>query len=311
MKISIIIPAHNAELWISESLNSCLRQSLAPLEIIVVDDGSIDKTYSVVSDYAERNGNIVRTIRTENKGPSAARNIGLEVSKGEYVVFLDADDMLTEGALHALSTIALKTGADAVFAAHYDLDQASGTEVPIRRNLVYCDGYANVARFLWPVDAVLLKKTDTRWNENRFIWEVMEYLLDFLAADHHGVFIPFIAAMVRHHTQPGRISARFDHHDPRITGTFFSECKTKLEKSGKLNVERASALDFHLLRNAYALLKAGNSTEADMLFDRINWADVCDYDWCKVGSLGWAGHWAGRRLGTRGVYYINRILQRA
>ena len=86
--MSIIVPCHNGARFLAEALDSALAQTHPAVEVIVVDDGSIDDTPSVLGRYAGR----VRVLRQRNRGPSAARNAALDVARGDYVAFLDADD---------------------------------------------------------------------------------------------------------------------------------------------------------------------------------------------------------------------------
>lgn len=88
--VSVIIPAYNAAEFISEALESVLVQTYRPLEIIVVDDGSRDGTSAVVERFVSKG---VRLILQENAGPSAARNRGIAAATGNYIAFLDADDL--------------------------------------------------------------------------------------------------------------------------------------------------------------------------------------------------------------------------
>jgi len=104
-KISAIIPAYNAEEYITEAIGSILNQTYPVHEIIVVDDGSRDKTKHIIEEnFQLQTSNIqtnpnsktqikVRYIYQENKGPAAARNRGIKESKGEYIAFLDSDDV--------------------------------------------------------------------------------------------------------------------------------------------------------------------------------------------------------------------------
>lgn len=87
--ISVVIPLYNKVAEIERTLRSVLEQSLQPLEIIVVDDGSTDGSAAIVERVG---GERVRLIRQQNRGVSAARNKGIELSRGEYVAFLDGDD---------------------------------------------------------------------------------------------------------------------------------------------------------------------------------------------------------------------------
>lgn len=90
VKVSVVIPAYNAGLWIGEAIESVLNQSFHRLELIVVDDGSNDDTLSIAKSFTDPR---IRFLHQENRGLSAARNAGIRESRGEYVAFLDADDI--------------------------------------------------------------------------------------------------------------------------------------------------------------------------------------------------------------------------
>lgn len=87
--VSCIVPVFNGERYLSEALDSILTQTYAPVELIVVDDGSTDGTAAVLAAYSER----VRALWQPNAGPAAAHNRGLRAAQGEFVAFLDADDL--------------------------------------------------------------------------------------------------------------------------------------------------------------------------------------------------------------------------
>ncbi|GAP96220.1 glycosyltransferase family 2 protein [Leptolyngbya sp. NIES-2104] len=90
--VSVIIPAYNAEAFIGQTLDSVLEQTYQDFEIIVVDDGSGDRTAEIVESYAQRDRRI-RLIRQANSGVAAARNLAIEASNGEYISPIDADDI--------------------------------------------------------------------------------------------------------------------------------------------------------------------------------------------------------------------------
>ena len=121
--VSIIIPAFNAEEYLEEAAQSTLRQSEPPDEIIIVDDGSKDGTLSIAQDLADKHAKI-QVLTRSNGGPSAARNAGLEKAKGEYLLFLDADDRLHENAIRNHLT-AFKDHPEAamVFRAYDGIDK--------------------------------------------------------------------------------------------------------------------------------------------------------------------------------------------
>ncbi len=95
MKISFVIPAYNIENYISKTIHSLISQSNQNFEAVIVDDGSTDNTYLIVSDLIrESNLRNFKIIRQENRGVSAARNRGLAEAAGDYVLFLDGDDYI-------------------------------------------------------------------------------------------------------------------------------------------------------------------------------------------------------------------------
>jgi glycosyltransferase involved in cell wall biosynthesis len=87
--VSCIVPVFNGERYIREALDSIFAQTYRPLEIIVADDGSTDNTAVLVGSYGDR----VRCLGQNNQGPAAARNLGICAGKGEFIAFLDADDL--------------------------------------------------------------------------------------------------------------------------------------------------------------------------------------------------------------------------
>lgn len=92
-KVSILIPMYNAEKYISETINSCIYQTYNNIEIIIVDDGSSDNSYKIAEEYAKVDPTIF-LYKQVNSGAPAARNLAFEKSSGEYIVFLDSDDVL-------------------------------------------------------------------------------------------------------------------------------------------------------------------------------------------------------------------------
>lgn len=123
--VSIIIPMYNAEKYIAECLESLLIQTLQDFEVIVVDDCSSDNSCAVVESYAEKFGGRLKLAHMEKISGSGAlpRNKGLRFSRGEYLFFVDADDLLTPTALEELYTLAQNFTADVVYCQkHYEAD---------------------------------------------------------------------------------------------------------------------------------------------------------------------------------------------
>ena len=101
VKVSVIIPFYNVEDYFRECLESIINQTFDDLEIICVNDGSTDNSLKIVEEFSKYDDRI-KIFNQENKGASAARNYGLKVSKGDYVYFMDSDDILELNALEEL-----------------------------------------------------------------------------------------------------------------------------------------------------------------------------------------------------------------
>lgn len=91
MKISVIVPVYNVEKYLDKCLSSLVKQTLKDMEIIVVNDGSTDKSQEIIDNYAKKYKNVISIVK-ENGGVSEARNLGLKKASGEYIGFLDSDD---------------------------------------------------------------------------------------------------------------------------------------------------------------------------------------------------------------------------
>ena len=116
--VSIIIPCYNVEKDIDECIGSAVGQDFADLEILAVDDGSTDSTGAKLDVWARKDPR-VKVIHTENKGVSAARNLGIEKSCGEYLSFLDSDDAIKPNYITTLYDALIESNADCAQASQY------------------------------------------------------------------------------------------------------------------------------------------------------------------------------------------------
>lgn len=110
-KVSVIIPVYNVEKYLSETLECLVNQTLSDIEIICVDDGSTDDSMSILQEYAERDSR-VKYLQQQNQYAGIARNNGLKIATGDYVIFLDSDDIFDKTMLEKLVNQAEKTNAD-------------------------------------------------------------------------------------------------------------------------------------------------------------------------------------------------------
>ena len=186
MKLSIIIPVCNVEQYIGPCMESIYRQGLSDkdFEVIIVNDGSTDNSMKVVEDIRLHHHNI-QIIHQDHAGPSVCRNEGMEMAKGEYVLFVDSDDLLMDNGLTVLLKKALDTSADMVVADFMRLNddeitsvydsQVTDSQVVDKTGLdYYVEDYdPGVGSFIW---RILYKRTFL--NENHIRLEPGVYYED-------------------------------------------------------------------------------------------------------------------------------------
>ena len=131
-RISVVVPVYNVEKYLDRCVRSVLSQSYAELELILVNDGSTDGSLRICEEYSRQDGR-VRVLTIPNSGSAAARNRGMDVMTGEYLMFVDSDDWIEPGALEkALRTIR-STGDDVVIFGVFSGDKPNVTaaeEIP-------------------------------------------------------------------------------------------------------------------------------------------------------------------------------------
>lgn len=107
IKLSVIIPVYNTEKYLQKCLDSIFEQNFSNFEVICVDDGSTDNSLDILAQYNE-----ITVIKQTNKGSGVARNLGLQQAKGEYVLFVDSDDWLVDGAFEKIIYAAKNSDLD-------------------------------------------------------------------------------------------------------------------------------------------------------------------------------------------------------
>lgn len=128
--ISVIVPCYNAERHLRVCLESLKAQKAPQIEMIFIDDGSKDETGALLDAFAAAELR-AQVVHTENKGVSAARNLGISLARGRYIAFMDADDALEEGSFAKLYQAAVRSGAQILSANHTLFDEAQGCRVPV------------------------------------------------------------------------------------------------------------------------------------------------------------------------------------
>lgn len=133
-KISVIIPVYNVEAYLEKCLQSVLGQTFQNLEVILVDDGSADRSGVICDEYQKKDPRI-HVVHQKNQGLGAARNTGLRYVSGEYISFVDSDDYLDPDAYRKLYAYMEKEACDICYFGHYRVNQARlvGYDIPPKK----------------------------------------------------------------------------------------------------------------------------------------------------------------------------------
>lgn len=171
--LSVIVPIYNAENTLNDCLSSVLNNNI---EIILINDGSTDKTEKICMEYCKKN-KLIRYYYQDNKGPGAARNYGIDLAKGEYILFLDSDDMIDRNVLLSILNNELRQKPDILY---YNFEQVNQNGKLIRIHKL--DAFSNMSKrdliintLSWSlpwgqfkiVKSVLLKKNQIYFDEER------------------------------------------------------------------------------------------------------------------------------------------------
>ena len=158
-KVSIIIPVYNTGEYLRSCVDSVLAQTMEGWELLLVDDGSTDNSGAICDEYAARDSRI-RVIHKENQGVSMARNLGLELARGEYVGFVDSDDWLAPEMFDEMYRSARETGADIVMCDAVTVF-GDGREEP--DTITGLSGSAGIGREAWTPE-LLLEMAGSVWR---------------------------------------------------------------------------------------------------------------------------------------------------
>jgi len=120
--VSVIIPAHNCEQFIRGSIQSALNQTVTNLEVLVIDDASTDNSYAILSQIATQDSRVLLYQNTTNMGVANTRNRGIDLAQGQYVAFLDADDLWKPQKLEKQLVLMESTGCDFCYTAYSFID---------------------------------------------------------------------------------------------------------------------------------------------------------------------------------------------
>jgi glycosyltransferase involved in cell wall biosynthesis len=204
--VSIIVPCYNAERFLTETLESAFAQSYPHTEVIIVDDGSTDRTAELIRAYGDR----VKAEFGPNRGASAARNRGTALARGEFIQYVDADDLLMPDAIEQRVAALQASGADVAYSDWERIVEIKpgafeiGGRVVRRTEDIHCSlQIALITSFWVPPAAVTYRRTVVDkiggWKEWLPIIQDARFLQDAGLAGGRFIYVPGIGAQYREH----------------------------------------------------------------------------------------------------------------
>jgi len=264
--VSIIVPCYNGRDYVSDAIRSALGQTYSPIEVIVVDDGSTDDSLEVIRAFGDR----VKCLPMPHRGGGAARNAGLEASRGDLIQFLDADDLLDADKLRRQVDALLETGADMVFC---DETRVSFIESQ------YVDRFSPPYKGEDPVAFVLEHSIPTilALHRKEKLLAIGGWRTDIPCAQEFDLHLRLACSgCALHHLPevlckgrcvPGSVSSNYlgvlDQYSRILEPAYHG-----LKKSGKLDNERAQAFAAAMARAARHYLQHGETKKAAAYFQK-------------------------------------------
>lgn len=299
-KVTVIVPCYGVEAYLDRCMASLLAQTLNDIEIIMVDDGSLDRVPQMCDEYAKKDSR-VKVVHKTNGGLGYARNSGLDLATGEYVAFVDSDDYIDSDALEKLYVEACEQQVDAVFSGFYIQNNQGTWEKYIESSkhkvmvgfeikefklgMIASAPHEKVERYYWvSVWHALYKHSIIRDNHIRFVSE-----RDYAAED-----IPFQVQFLSYAQKISYLPECFYHYclnGTSLTHSFDINKFLKLKEMGKMlksltagddeaenRINRFLISDarIHFLRLMQSKVNKKIALIKQMIGDSL-WNDVCSY----------------------------------
>lgn len=247
--VSVVIPCYNCAHFLAETLESVFCQTLQDFEIIAVDDGSTDDTATVIRSFGSR----VLAEFGSNHGASAARNRGTELAQGEFIQYLDADDLLRPDALEKRVNALISSDADVAYSDWQRLEELENgcfeprSVVARRIEDVHADPQIALFTSFWAPPAALLYRRRIVdaigvWNESLPIIQDARFLLDAALVGGQFVYVAGVGAEYRVH-KTNSLSRR--NPISFVNDVFHNACQVEAiwKANGGTSPERVAALE--------------------------------------------------------------------
>ncbi|WP_419872069.1 glycosyltransferase [Candidatus Pristimantibacillus sp. PTI5] len=279
INVSVVLPMYNVEKYLLSCLDSILNQSFKNFEVILVNDGSPDKCGEIADEYAKKDTRI-KVIHKKNGGISSARNAGIDASTGEYIVFIDSDDKISEEYLLQLYATALNDNCDAVVCGYQ--------KVPVNQHVIpsfklktimngkdFVLSSTNVHsnndlcftwRYLFNLN--LIKQKQIRFNEKVSVGEDVIFNLEFLLESER---VCAISKCLYYYTVDNPNSIMRSPYKAKLESSLTLQYNIKKQLSVKYgllkNMSYRKDLADYYLKTIYRMMKKNlhNSPDADKL----------------------------------------------
>lgn len=297
--ISVIVPVYNSEHTVERCVLSVLRQTYTNLDIILVDDGSADRS-GMLCDKLQKADYRVHVIHQSNQGVSAARNAGIDAAAGEYVFFLDGDDELSENALKGYVHILNQYCPDAVIGSLILIDGGSERKIGFtEEKKYYTDIWENICMnpkpYGWAGGKMFKRKVidDTRFNVNMVSQEDLSFNLDVYKKCASVVCSSF-AGYRYYYTAPKRFPQTIDYIQNQLKILYYGASITELtDRARKQVMERIATIVYTAL---YSTESGKDFYSLAGEIRKLNKLEVCKNDF--------------RRYRTRHSLFVSMILSK-
>lgn len=295
IKVSVIMPIYNAGEYLSRAIGDVLSQTLTEIELICVDDGSTDNSPKIIKRFASKDKR-VSVIREANAGPAIARNRGLDVARGQYIMFLDADDFYEKTLLEELYVTAERDNLD-IAVTKFDIynDERDSFSLPtdeLHGNIFVPGGVTSKNEH---PDYILGSTTGYVWNKLFRASFIKDKILEFDPDLYVFEDVCFVCSALSLAERVGRIEGLLIHH--RV---YSDQSRARLFRKyyGQVPVVYKKLKEFLMKRGMYIPLKKGYlNLSAGRCYKIYNilWADGKERLWNMlhdeyVAELEWLSH---------------------
>jgi teichuronic acid biosynthesis glycosyltransferase TuaG len=252
--VSVFTPTYNGEAFVAETIESVFAQSYTPIEHVLIDDASTDRTPAILEDYAARHPDRIRVLRhTERAGPCRRRNEAIAAARGEYLAWLDHDDVwLPEKIERQAEALGRDPQAAVVYTQYEIFDHDTGRTSSsskleddgdllgqlFLKSAFFASSTALIRREAMARGGIRLREADFSWGDDLFLW--LELSLDW-----HGVLVDEVLARLRQHRSNESVRIARTNPYPRTIRLLHEFLQVHPEAVERLGADRRRGIARH------------------------------------------------------------------